>query len=236
MKKIAILIPTRNRNHKIENLKKFWDAFTDKSIETDCILVLDEDNEGTYTRIPGFIYEVVKTNGKRGVTFPLNQAAKKYCNEYEYIGFWGDDHCPQTKGWNVEMYNVLNTNKPFSMVYANDLLQKANLPTEIIMDSLFIKYLGNMIDDKIQHLYSDDYWLYIGKYIKNIHYLDNVIIEHQHYTANKSQIDEMYTELNTPTMYDNDHRSYQTIINSQEFKNKLNTILKIKELYKNSLN
>ena len=94
--------------------------------------------------MPNFIYEVVKSNGTRGATYPLNQVATKYCNEYEYIGFWGDDHRPNTKNWNSIMYETLNSNKPYAMAYADDLIQGANLPTEIIMDSLYIKEFGNV--------------------------------------------------------------------------------------------
>jgi hypothetical protein len=225
MKKIAILIPSRDRCHKVEKLHKNWFEYTDNLIETDCIIILDEDNESTYTRMPGFIYEIVPTNGKRGVVFPLNKVAKKYCNNYEYIGFLGDDHLPKTKRWNVEMYDVLTKNKPFSMVYGNDLIQGENLPTNIIMDSLFIKYLDNMVDSKIQHLFADNYWLYIGKYIDNIHYLNHVIIEHEHYSRNKSELDEMYKILNSSTMFLQGNYIYQSIINSKEFKYKLDNIL-----------
>ena len=72
MKQIAILIPSRNRNDKIKRLHNLWFEYIDKSIITDCIIILDEDNEHTYTRMPGFIYEIVKSNGKRDVTLPIN--------------------------------------------------------------------------------------------------------------------------------------------------------------------
>ena len=224
MNKIAIFIPTRDRNHKIEKLHTFWFEYTDPSVKTDCIIVLDEDNEHTYTRMPGFIYTVVKSNGVRGMTYPLNEAVKKYCHAYEYVGFWGDDHCPKTKGWNLEMYNVLHKNAPFSMAYANDLLQFERLPTEIIMDSRFVEYLGGMVDPKLQHLYVDNYWLYIGRYLQNIHYLDNVIIEHEHYSTNKSDIDDMYRTLNSGSLYSQDCNAYSHIIGSNELKDKLDAI------------
>ena len=226
MRKIAIFIPTRDRNHKIEKLHNFWVEYTDSSIDTDCIIVLDEDNQHTYSRMPGFMYEVVKSNGVRGMTFPLNEAVKKYCDAYEYIGFWGDDHCPKTKGWNLEMYNVLQKNQPFSMAYANDLLQFERLPTEIIMDSRFVEHLGGMVDPKLQHLYVDNYWLYIGRQLQNIHYLGHVIIEHEHYSTNKSDIDDMYRILNDGSVVSHDSTVYNQIIGSQDLKNKLDAIRK----------
>jgi GDP-L-fucose synthase len=224
-KQVAILIPTRNRSAKIERIHKFWLENTSNKIITDCIIILDDDDEMNYKRLPNFIYEVVKSNGKRGMVYPLNYVASKYFEKYDYIGFWGDDHVPKTKDWNLKMYNILNKNKPYSMVYGNDLLQGKNLPTEIIIDSSFIKDIGNMVDPLLTHLYVDDYWLFIGNYINNIHYLDDVIIEHEHYSANKSSKDEMYTILNDDQMCSKDCEIFNIIKNSEILKTQLNKII-----------
>lgn len=225
MKKIAILIPSRDRNHKIERLNKLWFDYIDNTITTDCIIVLDEDNEHTYTRMPGFIYNIVKSNGSRGIVNPLNQAAITFCNDYEYIGFWGDDHRPNTKNWNSIMYSTLIKNKPYSMVYGNDLLQGEKLATEIIIDSLYIKKLGYMLYPMIQHMYSDDLLMYMGKYMNNIHYLDDVIIEHEHYSVGKAVQDDIYCAVSDPVIMEKDKLAYETIKNSKEFNNKLDELL-----------
>ena len=60
MKKIAIIIPSRERSHKIKKLHSLWFNTLDEKISTDCIIALDEDNECTYERLPNFIYEIVK--------------------------------------------------------------------------------------------------------------------------------------------------------------------------------
>jgi len=193
--KIAILIPSRDRNHKIKELYQIWDEYLDKTVETDCIILLDEDNESTYERLPNFKYEIVKTNGKRGVTYPLNQGAMKFCGQYEYIGFIGDDHRPKTKNWNSILYNKLKETSPFSMVYGNDLIQGGRIPTAIVMDSWYIRYFGYMIPPSITHLWCDNLWLYIGKEMNNIHYLKDVIIEHLHFGSGKSQCDAIYLEV-----------------------------------------
>ena len=55
MKQIAIIIPTRERSHKIKKLNDEWFSLLNNNISTDCIVALDEDNENTYERLPGFI-------------------------------------------------------------------------------------------------------------------------------------------------------------------------------------
>ena len=197
MNKIAIIIPTRERSHKIDDLHKQWFNVLDITCSTDCIIVLDEDNEQTYPRLHGFIYMIVKMGTQKGVNYPLNQAAVALCNNYEYIGFWGDDHFPRTQNWNSIMYGVLNANKPYAIGYGNDLLQKINLPTEVIMDSKYIQKLGYMSHPDFSHLFIDDFWKFMGIYMGNFNYMDDVVIEHLHYCLGKSPFDNMYAINNT---------------------------------------
>ena len=201
MNKIAIIIPTRERSHKIDDLHKQWFNMLDITCSTDCIIVLDEDNEQTYPRLSGFIYIIVKMGTQKGANYPLNQAAVALCNNYEYIGFWGDDHFPRTLNWNSIMYEVLNTNKPYAIGYGNDLFQKENLPTEVIMDSKYIQKLGYMSHPNFSHLYIDNFWKFMGIYMGNLNYMDNVIIEHLHYSLGKCPFDSMYGINNTQECY-----------------------------------
>lgn len=215
---LAILIPTRDRNHKIKKLHEEWFKMTDPSVPTDCVIILDEDNEHTYERLDGFIYHVVQSNGVRGMTRPLNAVAKMLCHDYQYIGFWGDDHVPCTRGWNSLMVSTLEHHKPYSMVYGNDLLQQSNLPTEIIMDSRYVQKLGYMVPPSLVHLYVDNLWLFIGNFMKNIHYMPDVIIEHQHYTNKKAPVDDLYLELNSN---DADRATYEALVTDPAFLERL---------------
>lgn len=216
-KEIAIIIPTRERPHKIQNLHKIWFELLDTSITTDCIIVLDEDNQHTYPRLDGFIYHIVNGSNIRGVTHPLNIVANRVCDDYEFIGFIGDDHIPRTKFWNKNVYDVLFKNTPLSMVYCNDLLQGKNLSTHIIMDSKFIKIMGFMGPTCFKHLFVDNFWMELGKTLENIHYLDNVVIEHLHYTTNKSPNDSLYSILNSRQYYLDGERTFKEYIESAEY-------------------
>jgi len=233
MKSIAIIIPTRERNHKIKKLHEQWFTMLDPIVTTDCIIVLDTDNEASYERLPGFIYHIVNLNpnGTKGAVFPLNEIANKIYKDYEYLGFWGDDHYPQTQNWNSIMYDVLCKNAPYAMVYGDDLIQHERIPTEIIMDSLFIEEFKYMAHPSLTHLYCDDLWKYTGQQIQNLHYLPNVIIEHLHYCVGKSENDEMY-KINNSNECDNINCNvYHSIIQNQEFNNKLYEIKSKKETF-----
>jgi hypothetical protein len=232
MKQIAIIIPTRERNNKIKFLHQQWFNMLDPNITTDCIIVLDSDNEETYERLPGFIYHVVPPNpsGAKGAVFPLNEIANLVHKDYEYLGFWGDDHYPQTPNWNSIMYEILCKNAPYAMVYADDLIQGVNLPTEIIMDSLFIEEFKYMAHPSLTHLFCDDVWKYTGQQIENLHYIPHVVIEHLHYCVGKSENDSMYQINNSPDCFVTNGSVYNFIIENHDFNNKLQEIKNKKEL------
>lgn len=222
--KIAIIIPTRERAHKISALHEAWFSFLDPTCKTDCIIVLDDDDEHTYPRLDGFIYKVVPTSGIRGATAPLNLAALDVCREYEYTGFFGDDHFPRTMKWNLTMYNVLDHNAPYAMAYANDLNQKENLPTSVVMDSRYIQKLGWMGHPTFPHIYIDDVWKFIGNYIGNLTYMGDIIIEHLHYSIGKSAYDNMYAVNNTTDMYSTGRPLLEKVMRDPSFLSQLNDI------------
>jgi hypothetical protein len=221
MKNIAIIIPTRSRPSNIQRLHEQWFRITDTSISTDCIIVLDNDNEAEYPRLEGFRYIVVH-NTVRGVVNPLNQAAIQVCNEYEYLGFWGDDHFPQTTNWNSQFYNSLKSKGKYAMVYGDDGIQGQNLPTHIVMDSLIVRRLGYMGHPEFRHLYLDDFWKYIGNYFGTLIYMSEVKIEHKHYCVGKAPMDELYELNNSNIAFQNGRESYYKVINSPDFQNTLN--------------
>lgn len=211
MKAIAILIPTRERAHKISALHAQWFKVTDPAPETECVIVLDEDNAETYPRLEGFRYVVV-AGGKRGVTRPLNAAAAAVCEEYEFLGFWGDDHVPLTPGWNRIMYDHLRAQGPLAMTYADDLLAGETLATEILMDAAYVRELGHMAHPSLQHLYADNYWMWLARQLGGLTYLPHVVIEHQHCSANKSPDDDMYRALNSSEMLQRDRVAYEALV------------------------
>lgn len=225
--KIAILIPTRERPHKIQTLHTEWFKLTNASIHTDCIIILDADNEAAYPRLEGFRYLVVNTNGQRGMNVPLNAAAKFLCYDYDYIGFWGDDNLPRTRDWNLRMLDVLVNQGSFSMVYGNDLLQGPNLPCQIIMDSLYVKYMGYMAYPKLTHLYTDNFWKYLGQKLNNIHYVHDVIIEHVHYAVGKALPDNMYIINNETSNSERNRLVFESIPNDAAFNKLISQMLKV---------
>jgi hypothetical protein len=71
MKNIGIVIPTRGRNDKIKKIYNQWFMVLDRSVLTDCIVVIDEDDECNYERLEGFRYIISPKSDNIGMTYPL---------------------------------------------------------------------------------------------------------------------------------------------------------------------
>ena len=205
MKKILVIVPTRDRNEKC---REFAEEFFKNSSISDLLFGLDDDNHKKYDRLPGVFYDV---NPRMRLNGTLNHLARKYCNQYEYISFMGDDHRIRTPKWDLTIYESIKT-IPNVVAYGNDLIQKERLPTAVIMDSKIIQVLGYMSPPCLTHLFLDNFWKELGTKLNTLKYFGDVIIEHMHYTKGKSEKDSLYTEVNSDEMYQKDRAAYKNYL------------------------
>jgi len=211
MKKILIIVPTRNRNQKsIE----FADEFLKNSSISDLLFGLDEDDANNYTRIENVLYEV---NPRLRLNGTLNLLAEKYSQKYEYIGFMGDDHRTRTKNWDLIMYEKIK-NIPNVVSYGNDLIQSEKLPTAVIMDSNIIRTLGFMSPPVLTHLYLDNFWKALGERLNTLTYFPDIIIEHMHFVSGKADKDLIYQEVNSKEMTKKDKGAFHSYVET-DFEN-----------------
>lgn len=200
--KNLLIVPTRNRPKSVSEFYQEFDKNT-SSTTTLCFAV-DSDDNSSYDKdsMPRALWEI---NERMGMAATLNHVANKYCQDYDYITFMGDDHRIRTKDWDLELTKdgVVNL-----VAYGNDLLQGPNLPTAVLMDSRIIKILGYMSPPVLKHMYLDNFWKALGHTLQTLVYRNDVIIEHMHYSVNKSEVDETYQECNDPSVYSHDGKMY----------------------------
>jgi len=184
MKDLLVLVPSRGRP---KNQERFLEYFFKNSTVSDVCFILDFDDESNYLRFDNVIYEVgepLMLNEK------LNIVSKKYCNDYKFISFIGDDHLLQTYAWDKMLINPLS--KKIGISYGNDLYKKEELPTCSVISSEIIKCIGYMAPPELKHSYIDKFWLDLGTAVGSINYFDDVVWEHIHPDNKKTEIDETY--------------------------------------------
>ena len=205
-KDVLVIVPTRGRpDASIE----FHKEFLAKSMISDLMFAIDEDDADNYPRIDGVLYEV---NPRMGMNGTLNHVATKYADKYKYIAFMGDDHRIRTFGWDIVMTEKMGS---LGVAYGNDLIQGQALPTAVLMSSNIIKAIGYMAPPKQKHMYLDNFWLDLGTRLNAIHYLEDVIIEHLHFSVGKSDMDSSYQETNDSAIYNADKVAYDEYLSTQ---------------------
>lgn len=137
------------------------------------------------------------------------------CNgaaRFDIVGQIGDDHHPRTVGWDVAAADAM---KPLGVVYCNDLHQGERLPTAAFVDAEIVKRLGYMVPPTIEHLYMDSYFKSLGERLGTLSYLPEVVIEHMHPHAGKSEMDDGYRQVNSRDAYRTGRRAYDAYMRTR---------------------
>lgn len=219
MADLVVIVPSRGRpTAAAELVQTFNNTCT---ANTELVFAVDEDDPellqyqnviaGLTLRIPVLV----------GVTTPgnmvsaLNQAAvaiTKTQNPYA-IGFMGDDHRPHTQGWDCAYLDALRE-LGTGVVYGNDLIQGANLPTQCAMTADIVATLGYMAPTSLHHMYVDNFWKDLASKADCLRYLPDVVVEHLHPVAGKVEWDDGHRRVNAPEVYSRDQTAYLAYVQS----------------------
>ena len=192
-----VILPTRSRPDSAE---RCINALKEHSVLSDFVIAIDDDQADLYPRLDGVTYEV---NPRLRMNGTLNLVANKYADKYETIFFLGDDHLVQTPNWDEYLSKAI-AHKGYGLAYGNDLLQRHQLATAVMMSTNIIRAVGYMAPPKLVHLYMDNYWMILGQRLGTLWYFNNVIVEHLHPVAGKVAWDEQYREANSDEVANKD--------------------------------
>lgn len=214
-KSLTIYVPTKGRPHNASRLQQ---AVKNTSAHTRLVFILsNNDNRlNDYLQLDFDETPIIVTPQKPGFIDPLNQGfIADYTKGSTYaVGFMGDDHLPQSEGWDEIFLDKLLSTK-CGMVYGNDLLQGQSLPTHIVMTSNIPATLGYMTIPELSHLFGDNFWLDLGQRLEIIHYFPEVIIEHLHPGNGKASIDTGYQFSGDYALHLRDQQTYQTYLETR---------------------
>lgn len=130
------------------------------------------------------------------------------------IGNLGDDHLARTPGWDQR---ILDTLTEPGIAYGDDLIQGEHLPTAPFISARIVLALGWYFLPVCHHLYGDDGVKRIGRAIGRLHYLPDVVIEHEHPAVGKVPWDEGYERANNVVAMTRDQRAYIDWLHSSNY-------------------
>lgn len=216
--KMCAIVPSRSRP---ENADRLAQAFVDTKAEADLYFVIDNDDPRWVDYVKGDRFNVLPSDNKTGgCATALNDAAVYLLDYskfplYDYFVFMGDDHLPRTQGWDKAFIQALGINT--GVVYGDDLLQGANLPTAFCLSRDIVLELQGLTFPGCIHLFFDNFVKQLGLDLEYIKYLPEVIIEHLHPVAGKAEMDEGYARVNQPKWYEQDLLTLQKYLASKEY-------------------
>lgn len=206
MKDMLVIVPTRGRPGNVA-LQQFALRET-RTTMADVLYAVDDDDPMAleYCAMDG-ISVAVGPRMRLGGT--LNFHALHNVDDYEVIGFMGDDHRPRTPLWDFRVLDwALDTHRP-NVVYPNDLLQGKALATSVFLPSRMVRAMGYMVPPELTHLYCDNAWMEMGRELGTLTYLDHVVVEHMHPAAGKAAMDAGYRECNAPAVDSADRAAFE---------------------------
>lgn len=218
---LLTLVPTRSR---VENALELLDVWYDTIAEEDSGLLFvvgteDPRYKEYFQKIPS---DHIIDFPERGLVKALNYAAPLFTEDYEAIGFMGDDHRPRTARWDSAYLNELRK-LGSGYVYGNDLLMGERIPTQVAISSAIVRSLGFFGPPGFTHLCVDLTWKDMGEGLRRITYLPDVIIEHMHPAAGKAENDSGYQHVNSSMMVEKDEQEYERW-KRDDFRTQLHTV------------
>lgn len=223
MSGLLTLVPTRNRVENALGLLHTWyDTSEDESSGLLFIVGTEDPRFKEYEdKIPE---QHLLTFPERGLVKALNYAVScGYAEEYEALGFMGDDHRPRTYGWDSAYLESLRE-LGYGYVYGNDLLMGERIPTQVAISSSIIRALGFFGPPGFTHLNVDLSWKDMGEALGKLRYLPDVIIEHMHPAVGKAQNDSGYQHVNSRMMVKLDGIEYERW-KKEDFRNQVHRVV-----------
>lgn len=211
---VVVVIPSRGRPARA---KAAIQAIRETAVlvSTSVVLAVDEDDPEwagySVLTFPDFGPEVTMVTLRPEETGDLitatNTVSMRIAREdpEAIIGNLGDDHLCRTQGWDRRIQETLT--EP-GIAYGDDLIQGEHLPTAPFISARIVLALGWYFLPVCRHLYGDDGVKRIGTAIGRLHYLPDVVIEHEHPASGKVGWDAGYERANNAVAMERDRLAY----------------------------
>lgn len=194
------VLATRSRP---DNCRRFIQAWSDTKASTSVLLRFDQCDPALEQLInldwPQNFQ--IRIGSRIGLSGSINELFELYPNESWY-GMLADDLLPRTMTWDLSLIESCGN---WSISYANDLGAR-DWPTHPCVGGDLVRAIGWFGLPVCHHYFTDTVWKYLGENLNIIHRLDNVVVEHLHYSLGKSAMDQVYQQSNDH--YASDKRAF----------------------------
>lgn len=185
------ILPSRGRPRSME---RFVTSYNVTGARARMFIRLDEDDPHLeeYKRIsyPGsFVLVVAKDRGY--MPRALKECFKLFPAESCY-GILGDDVLPRTMHWDRLLEEAAGDQ---CITWGRDGQNPPHRGTHPLMGGGIARAWDRLTIDGLVHLYNDTVWMHLSRELDCARYLDDVYMEHLHFSCNKSPMDDTYRRV-----------------------------------------
>jgi hypothetical protein len=214
MKDLLVITPSRGRPQRLQEMLDACLALS--KADTDIVVGCDDDDLNSYrelvARNPGHGRVRWFVGPRTGWAGWTNRLAAHYTRavpgvdgnlpRYRAFASLGDDHIPRTEGWDEVLLEGIDRMGGIGIAYGNDLFMGPNLPTAAVISADIVSALGWMCEPSLHHMYADNVWADVGRAAGCLAYVPDVVIEHVHFRAGKTPVDQVYATAESWTEAD----------------------------------
>jgi len=203
MTDLVAIVPSRGRPKQAAELARSFERL--RTADTQLVFAVDSDDPSLngYASLMQNGFSDVRVCGPWQPMVPkLNKVAASLArgDSSFALAFMGDDHRPRTRGWDSTMLAALRE-MGTGVVYGDDLLQRERLCTSWVMTTNIVAALGRMVPAPVEHMYCDNSVMELAQAVGCLRYLPDVVIEHMHPLAGKTEWDPGYARVNHPEQF-----------------------------------
>lgn len=141
---------------------------------------------------------------RRSLAGWTNELAQMAMGLFPALASFGDDHVPETKGWDAALLSVLDG----GISYPDDKVRD-DIPEAVVMSSGIVQALGWMCLPELHHYFVDNVWAELGRRAQCITYCPDVIVEHVHYLKDPGKVERDATYQANELRFASDQRAFE---------------------------
>lgn len=187
MRDLLIVTPTRQRP---DSARRLAAAVRDTATAgTVLMLAVDDDDPSYGDGVEGA--EIIR-GPRRSCVQWSNLIAAEHGPGYRAVASLGDDHVPETPGWDTALLAAIDAMGGTGIAYGDDALQGQNLPTAPVVSSDIVAALGWLFLPQMRHFFCDNAWKDIAQGAGCLAWLPGVVVRHLHCCNGTAPHDAVY--------------------------------------------
>lgn len=193
---LLVIVPSRGRPGNVARFLRTVAATS--AAATDVVFAFDDDDphfpQSVAAAAGGPIGASVVHGPRKGLGAWTNTVAAAHLNSYRAFASFGDDHVPQTHGWDKLLLGAIDGMGGTGISYPDDGIRD-DVCEAVVISADIVAALGWMCEPSLQHWYVDNVWADLGKGADCLTYMPDVLVPHKHPAATGiGQLDATYRD------------------------------------------